>query len=575
MKKNILTILFFTSCIFSYAQRELWGNNKTQSYIDYSNPANPVTYPYFGNITKYDINGENPSVVHVFNGVNGKLPTGKLFQASNGKLYGMTSTYSSSTGQNDDACLFEYDLILNKFRIVHTFDHTIYHSELMESGVIEGTTGKLYGSIGTYFFCYTIATETTTMHVLNNYFASLSGELVKASDNFLYGCIFLPANPCPNISSIGAHHGMIIKINPLTNTSLVKYAFNCDVSDGTFPTGGLIEETPNVLTSSAMSGGLFYNAGTIFEYNIQSNTFTKKQNLDGEIIGAFPQAMAKGNNGKLYGVCTFGGTTITQPNNYFNYYGSIFEYTPATNAINKLYNFPNGGMTSAIRPKSIMRASTGLFFGTYEAGIFRFNPIDNTSVTPCFNCPLTDPNAYVTESLIEICRKPSYQEFVINTFNSCVGDNFSFNVQNTNATSYIWKKNNIDLPTQNSGILNLVNVTTNDNGTYTCQMVNECGTTVTMPLQLTVNCLGTDDFVTLDKSITLFPNPTNNILNIKIYENRNVEISKIEITNLLGQIVFSEEKSNTKIDVSKFQSGIYLLKLTTNKGSWSGKFIKE
>ena len=96
-----------------------------------------------------------------------------------------------------------------------------------------------------------------------------------------------------------------------------------------------------------------------------------------------------------------------------------------------------------------------------------------------------------------------------------------------------------------------------------------------MPLQLTVNCLGTDDFVTLDKSITLFPNPTNNILNIKIYENRNVEISKIEITNLLGQIVFSEEKSNTKIDVSKFQSGIYLLKLTTNKGSWSGKFIKE
>ena len=181
----------------------------------------------------------------------------------------------------------------------------------------------------------------------------------------------------------------------------------------------------------------------------------------------------------------------------------------------------------------------------------------------------------ILSCLIEICRKPSYQEFVLDTFNPCVGDNFTFNIQNTNATSYIWKKNNIDLPTQNSGILNLVNVTTNDNGTYTCQMVNECGTTVTMPLQLTVNCLGTDDFVTLDKSITLFPNPTNNILNIKIYENRNVEISKIEITNLLGQIVFSEEKSNTKIDVSKFQSGIYLLKLTTNKGSWSGKFIKE
>ena len=574
MKKNILTILFFTSCIFSYAQRELWGFNSTESYVDYSNPSNPVTFPYFGNITKYDINGENPSVVHVFDGVNSKLPKGKLFQASNGKLYGLTSVHTFFTGIDNDVCLFEYDLILNKFRIVHTFDHTIYNSQLMESGVIEGTTGKLYGAIGAYFFCYTIDTETTTMHVLNNYFASLSGELIKANDNFLYGCIYLPNNPCPNITSIGAYKGIIIKINTTNNTSQVKYIFNCDNSGGNGPRGSFIEETPGILTGTAGAGGT-YNAGTLFEYNIITNTFTKKLNFDGEVIGAYPQAMVNGNNGKLYGVCTSGGNIVTPPNTFFDYYGSIFEYTPATNTINKLYNFPNGGMTSAIRPKSIMRASTGLFFGTYEAGIFRFNPIDNTSVTPCFNCPLTDPNAYVTESLIEICRKPSYQEFVINTFNSCVGDNFSFNVQNTNATSYIWKKNNIDLPTQNSGILNLVNVTTNDNGTYTCQMVNECGTTVTMPLQLTVNCLGTDDFVTLDKSITLFPNPTNNILNIKIYENRNVEISKIEITNLLGQIVFSEEKSNTKIDVSKFQSGIYLLKLTTNKGSWSGKFIKE
>ena len=83
------------------------------------------------------------------------------------------------------------------------------------------------------------------------------------------------------------------------------------------------------------------------------------------------------------------------------------------------------------------------------------------------------------------------------------------------------------------------------------------------------------DFIQLNKVITLFPNPAKNILNIKIYENSNLEISKIEITNLLGQIVFSEEKSNTKIDVSKFQSGIYQIKIITNKGSWNKKFIKE
>lgn len=569
MKRTILSVFFLFSFFFTTAQKELWGNNKIQSYIDYSDPTNPITLPYYGNITKYDINGDNGTVVHVFDGINGKLPTGKLFQASNGKLYGLTSAYTSSTGLNDDVRLFEYDLILNKFRILHAFDHTQYYSQYMTSGVIEGVTGKLYGAIGNYFFCYTIDTETTTMHSLNNYGAYLTGELMKASDGFLYGSMYNRTN-CPSGNAIGPFKGMIIKINTTNNISQNKYSFNCDESDGTAPTGGLIEVSTGVLLGTAQGGGVFYNSGTIFEYNFITNTFTKKHTFDGESIGAFPQAMANGTNGKLYGVCTFGGSVITPPNNAFNYHGSLYEYTPATNTINQLINNnDSNGNINISRPNSIMRASTGLFFGTSDSGLFRYNPDDNTIVIPNWN------NPFVTEPLIEICRKPSYQEFVLDTFNPCVGDNFSFNVQNTNATSYIWKKNNIDLPTQNSGILNLVNVTTNDNGTYTCQMVNECGTTVTMPLQLTVNCLGTDDFVTLDKSITLFPNPTNNILNIKIYENRNVEISKIEITNLLGQIVFSEEKSNTKIDVSKFQSGIYLLKLTTNKGSWSGKFIKE
>ena len=160
MKRTILSVFFLFSFFFTTAQKELWGNNKIQSYIDYSDPTNPITLPYYGNITKYDINGDNGTVVHVFDGINGKLPTGKLFHASNGKLYGLTSAYTSSTGLNDDVCLFEYDLILNKFRILHTFDHTIYYSQYMTSGVIEGVTGKLYGAIGTHFFCYTIDKNT-------------------------------------------------------------------------------------------------------------------------------------------------------------------------------------------------------------------------------------------------------------------------------------------------------------------------------------------------------------------------------------------------------------------------------
>jgi hypothetical protein len=59
--KKIITFLF----IFPlwglgglYAQKELWGVN-TGSEYSVNDPA-----AYFGNITKYDINGENPVIMH-------------------------------------------------------------------------------------------------------------------------------------------------------------------------------------------------------------------------------------------------------------------------------------------------------------------------------------------------------------------------------------------------------------------------------------------------------------------------------------------------------------------------------
>lgn len=577
MKKTLLTFFIFSTYFFSYAQKELWGNNQTQSYIDYSNPSNPVTVPYYGSIVKYDINGDNPNIVYTFDGINGKLPTGKLCQASNGKLYGLTSAYSSYTGVDNDVCLFEYDLILSKFRILHTFPYTIFYSQYMTAGVMEGLPGKLYGTIGTKFFCYTIATETVTTHTFNTVYSNLKTEFIQASDGNLYGCGYWTNGSC-NGSYPGYSNGIIYKINPNTNIAEIKFVFPCSPIYGTQPSGGLIEISPNILLGSAAGGGdidSINNTGTLFEYNITTNIFTKKLQFNGVNVGTEPYNMIPSTNGKLYGVCARGGTTVVPPNSFFNYSGSIFEYTPATNVITQLYNC-NLPPFTGISPNSIMRASTGMYFcQDYNGILARYNSTENTfvqSVTPCANCQLP---AFANQPVIEICRKPAYEEILVNTFNPCVGENFTFNILNTNATSYIWKKNNIDLPTQTTGILNLASVSTNDNGTYTCQMVNECGTTVTMPFQLTVDCLGTNDFITLDKSITLFPNPTNNILNIKIYENSNIDISKITITNLLGQIVLSEEKYNSKIDVSKFETGVYQIKLITNKGNWNKKFIKK
>jgi hypothetical protein len=190
-------------------------------------------------------------------------------------------------------------------------------------------------------------------------------------------------------------------------------------------------------------------------------------------------------------------------------------------------------------------------------------------------CPPQPLNAFVTESIIEICRKPSYHEFTTDTFAPATGSTFTYDIQNTNATTYVWKKGNVVLPTQTTAVLNLPNITQADSGVYTCTMTNECGTTVTMNLFINVDNLSVsfDDY--FQNKIKLYPNPTQNNLNIQLPENIDVTIKTIKIANSLGQLVCEQNNTNTTIDVSQLQTGIYFISISTNYGDWKGKFVKE
>ncbi|HWY12267.1 MAG TPA: T9SS type A sorting domain-containing protein [Bacteroidia bacterium] len=70
--------------------------------------------------------------------------------------------------------------------------------------------------------------------------------------------------------------------------------------------------------------------------------------------------------------------------------------------------------------------------------------------------------------------------------------------------------------------------------------------------------------------IKIYPNPVSNALNIKFDSKHN---SSIEIINYLGQTVLKQNYSES-IDVSKLESGYYILKIIGEKNYYS-KFIKE
>jgi hypothetical protein len=90
----------------------------------------------------------------------------------------------------------------------------------------------------------------------------------------------------------------------------------------------------------------------------------------------------------------------------------------------------------------------------------------------------------------------------------------------------------------------------------------------------TFKTLGTQDFEFSDY-FSVYPNPVHDILNIGT--KNTIELKTMTIYDPLGQIVIAVPNAQniSKVDVSKLTIGIYFLKMNTDKGTSSFKFIKK
>jgi len=86
--------------------------------------------------------------------------------------------------------------------------------------------------------------------------------------------------------------------------------------------------------------------------------------------------------------------------------------------------------------------------------------------------------------------------------------------------------------------------------------------------------LGTQDFE-FSNYFNVYPIPADEVLNISAIQN--VEIQSIAVYDILGQMVIAlpNVKDISKIDVSNLSSGNYFIKIKSDKGSSSLKFIKN
>ncbi len=71
------------------------------------------------------------------------------------------------------------------------------------------------------------------------------------------------------------------------------------------------------------------------------------------------------------------------------------------------------------------------------------------------------------------------------------------------------------------------------------------------------------------KSVSVYPNPTTDYLTLS------QKVNSAEVYDLSGKLVASPVIIDSKIDVKSLQNGVYILKINTEVGSTSLKFIKK
>jgi alpha-tubulin suppressor-like RCC1 family protein len=146
------------------------------------------------------------------------------------------------------------------------------------------------------------------------------------------------------------------------------------------------------------------------------------------------------------------------------------------------------------------------------------------------------------------------------------------NVQATGLTAH-FKMNQGNANANNAGLITLYNEVVGSPNTATLVNFALAGPTSNWSYDNTASdaVLGTKD-VTVTNNVKIYPNPSTGIFTISLEEEANVSVH-----DMLGKVIYTNKvkAGNNSIDISNYQSGVYLLNVKTENGSLTKKIIKE
>ena len=183
------------------------------------------------------------------------------------------------------------------------------------------------------------------------------------------------------------------------------------------------------------------------------------------------------------------------------------------------------------------------------------------------------PTTKIDSAHITIESPASQPSAISGVTNPCPNDVETYMVTNVTNVSYTWT-----LPatwTGNSTTNSITTTVGSAGGNIMVTAGNSCGNSTASVLPVTV-CTITGIAGVDNKTISIYPNPANNVIYLEnVANNDDIADKTINIVDVLGKTILSAVADETieKIDISKLNKGLYFIQL--NNGKMTYKFIKE
>lgn len=330
------------------------------------------------------------TVLHTFNSTDGQFPNGGLVHASDGNLYGTTS----SGGAHGFGTVFKITPS-GKFTSIYNFAGGVNDGAYPMSSVIRDSAGNIYGTtqsggpadnLGGVVFKITSSGSESVLYTFTGGAdgGNPEADLIRDNSGNLYGTTAGGGDTNCNGSPFTGC-GVVFKLDPAGNETVL-HTFEGG-SDGATPWGGLVMDSSGNLYGTTASAGR-YNAGQIFKIN-RSGRKTAVHDFDPglNMDGSTPRTgLTFAAGGILYGVAANGGDLSTSWCSTLGC-GTVFK-VDTHNVVTTIHSFEGPPSDGDVPSGPVARDAAGNLYGVtadggenFDAGVvYKLDPSGNETI---------------------------------------------------------------------------------------------------------------------------------------------------------------------------------------------------